>query len=77
MPGIERKRSLKEAGAKPPSYRHVRRIRVHYSDSRTVSFRPEGGKQFFNQDDLKQLVRVLDRASSTAEWAEVSGQHAE
>ena len=76
MHGLERTRNLKE-GTKPPDYTRVRRIRAHYSDGRTVSFRPEDGREFFNQDDAEQLVQVLEEASSRAEWVEASNQYAE
>jgi hypothetical protein len=76
MHGLERRRNLKE-GTEPPDYTRVRRIRAHYSDGRTISFRPEDGREFFNQDDAEQLVKVLEEASSKAEWAEASDRHVE
>ena len=49
----------------------INRIVVRYADGRTVTFIPEAGRENFSEDDMHELVKVLHRASSTAEWAEV------
>lgn len=73
MHGIVSTRNLKEGTA--ASYKNIRRIEVRYSDGQTVSFVPEAKRTFFSGDDSNQLVRVLTRASSTAEWAQVREQY--
>lgn len=69
MHGIERTRKLQgslEGNGK------VTRIAVRYSDGRTVTFIPEGARKFFTVDDISELQKVLETASATAEWAEVT-----
>ncbi len=67
MPGIIRKRNLKEDS--DGKFTHVRRIEVRYSDGRIVRFIAEAGREFFSSDDAGQLVKTLTHASSKAEWA--------
>jgi hypothetical protein len=43
---------------------------VRYSDGRTLTFVPEAGRENFSEDDMRELVKVLERAYSAAEWAE-------
>ncbi len=71
MHGIERERELQG----PQNVeRGVQRVVVRYSDGRVLNFIPDAGREIFNQDDMKELQRVLIAASSTAEWAEVAEQ---
>jgi hypothetical protein len=44
---------------------------VRYADGRTLNFIPESGRENFSEDDMLELKKILTRASSTAEWAEV------
>ncbi len=75
MHGIIRQRNLKEGTE--PSYTNVRRIKVRYSDGTTMTFVSEAGREFFGQDDTEQMVKLLDKSSEIAEWAQVSEQYAE
>ncbi len=74
MHGIEKKRELQdgleESGTSPWSMR-INRIVVRYRDGRALNFEPEAGRPWFSEDDMLELVKVLERASSAAEWAEV------
>lgn len=75
MHGIVRTRNLKEGT--DPRYTNIRRIEVRYSDGRVVRFVAEGGREFFSSDDSGQLVEVLTKASSIAEWAQLSERYAD
>jgi hypothetical protein len=67
-----REKSLKEGTE--PRYTDIRQIEVRYSDGRVVCFVPEAMREFFSGDDSSELVKVLTRASSSAEWVYV-GEH--
>ena len=67
MHGIERIRNLQE---ELPRSTTVSRIVFRYTDGRTLTFIPEAGRESFSEDDMIGLVKVLEKASSTAEWAE-------
>ena len=75
MHGLVRRRNLKEGT--DPNYTRIRRIEVRYSDGQVVRFVPEAGRQFFSYDDSGQLVKVLTKASSIAEWAAVREETAD
>lgn len=68
MHGIERARDVRGVQMMGGA---VRRIQVRYHDGRTVTFVPDMEREFFSEDDLLELKKVLDRASSAAEWAEI------
>jgi hypothetical protein len=42
-----------------------------------VRFVAEAGREFFSSDDSGQLVEVLTKSSSIAEWAQVSERYAD
>jgi hypothetical protein len=69
MHGIYRKRDLNESSQS--SYEDINRVVVRYADGRTLNFVPEAGRENFSEDDMLELKKILTRASSTAEWAEV------
>jgi hypothetical protein len=69
MHGIYRKSNLNENSQ--PSYEDINRVVVRYADGRTLNFIPEAGRENFSEDDMLELKKILTRASSTAEWAEV------
>lgn len=69
MHGIERTRKLSGPLAQEQG---IRRVIVRYSDGRVLDFIPDAGREVFNEDDLLELEKVLIRASSAAEWAEIS-----
>ena len=69
MHGIERTRKAhgpEEQGV------GVTRVVVRYSDGRVMNFVPDAGRDAFSEDDMLVLKNVLERASSTAEWAEIN-----
>lgn len=56
----------------PQSDNGIARIIVRYADGRVLNFIPEGGGDAFSEDDVLELKKMLDKASATAEWAEVT-----
>ncbi len=68
MHGIERTRKLQE---ELPQSTTVVRIVFRYTDGRTLTFIPEAGREAFIEDDMIELDKVLEQASSTVEWAEI------
>lgn len=69
MHGIERTR--KAQGPSQPD-NGIARIVFRYSDGRVFNFIPDGRDDVFSEDDILELKKMLDKASSAAEWAEVS-----
>lgn len=69
MHGIYRKRDL--SADSHSSHVDINRVAVRYTDGRTLNFLPEAGRENFSEDDMLELKKVLTRASSTAEWAEM------
>lgn len=70
MHGIIRVRDF-DQNSSETSHVHIKHMVVRYSDGRTLTFVPEAGRENFSEDDMSEFVKVLTRASSTAEWAEV------
>lgn len=50
----------------------VTRVVVRYSDGRAMNFVPDAGRKAFSEDDMLELKKVIGRASSTAEWADIN-----
>lgn len=71
MHGIERTRNTQGS---PESGRGVVRIVVRYSDGRILHFVPDAQREVFSEDDILELKKVFDKASSVAEWAEVTAR---
>ncbi len=71
MHGIIRTQNF-DQNSSDTSYIDINRVVVRYKDGREVAFVPEAGRSNFSEDDMLELVKVLTRASSTAEWAEAS-----
>jgi hypothetical protein len=69
MHGIYRKRDLNESSQS--SHEDINRVVVRYADGRKLNFIPEAGRENFSEDDMLELKKILTRASSTAEWAEL------
>ena len=68
MHGLERTREMQDpAGAQGG----ITRVIVRYSDGRALNFVPDARREAFSEDDMLELKKVLTKASSTAEWAEV------
>lgn len=71
MHGIERTRKMESTS---DVNSRVRQVVFRYSDGRTLTFVPESGREFFSEDDMLELKRIVSRASATAEWAEAAGR---
>ena len=69
MHGIERTRKMQ---GPPQPDNGIAKIVVRYTDGRVFNFVPDGGSDAFNEDDILELKKMLDKASATAEWAEVT-----
>ena len=69
MHGIERTREMKDPSGAQGG---ITRVIVRYSDGRALNFVPDARREAFSEDDMLELKKVLDRASSAAEWAEVA-----
>lgn len=50
----------------------VTRVVVRYSDGRAMNFVPDAGREAFSEDDMLELKKVIGRASSTSEWADIN-----
>ena len=69
MHGIQRTRKVQgpmEGGV------GVTRVIVRYSDGRVMNFVPDAGRKGFSEDDMLELKKVISRASSAAEWADIN-----
>ena len=69
MHGIERTRKMQ---GPPQPDNGIARIVVRYSDGRVMNFVPDAGAEVFSEDDILELKKMLDKASATSEWAEVT-----
>ncbi len=50
----------------------VTRVVVRYADGRVMNFVPDADRETFSEDDMLELKKVVSRASSTAEWADIN-----
>ena len=50
----------------------ITKVMVRYSDGRVLNFVPDARREAFSEDDMLELKKVLDRAASAAEWANIS-----
>lgn len=69
MHGIQRTR--KEHGPAEQGI-GVTRIVVRYSDGRVMNFVPDAGRRAFSEDDMLEFKKVLGRAASASEWADIN-----
>ncbi|MCA1728052.1 MAG: hypothetical protein LC751_01165 [Actinobacteria bacterium] len=69
MHGIVRVQNFKQNSSET-SKADIARVIFRYSDGRILTFVPEAGREDYSEDDMRELVKVLERVSSTAEWAE-------
>ncbi len=47
------------------------KVTVRYSDGRVLNFVPDARRETFSEDDMLELKKVVARATSAAEWAEM------
>jgi hypothetical protein len=66
--GIERTREMRDPSGAQGG---ITKIMVRYSDGRVLNFVPDARREAFSEDDILELKKVLDRATSAAEWAEI------
>ncbi len=69
MHGIVRVKNFEQNSSQTDKH-DIARVIVRYSDGRTLTFIAEAGRENFSEDDMMEFVKVLERSSSTAEWAE-------
>ncbi len=69
MHGIQRERHRTGQGRTGVG---VSRVVVRYADGRVMNFVPDAGRRAFSEDDMLELKNILDRSSSTAEWADIN-----
>ena len=50
----------------------ITKVVVRYSDGRVVNFVADARRPIFSEDDLLELKKVIGRAASTAEWADIN-----
>lgn len=50
----------------------ISRVIVRYSDGRSLNFVADARRPIFSEDDLLELKKVISRASSAAEWADIN-----
>ena len=69
MHGIQRSSEMKDpAGAQGG----ITKVMVRYPDGRLLTFVPDARREAFSEDDMLELKKVLSKASSAAEWADIS-----
>jgi hypothetical protein len=66
---IERIREMK---APPGGQGDITKIVVRYADDSVLYFVPDASREAFSEDDVLELKKLLDSASSAAEWADVN-----
>jgi len=50
----------------------ITKVIVRYSDGRVLNFVADARRPAFSEDDLLELKKVISRAASTAEWADIN-----
>ena len=50
----------------------ITKVVVRYSDGRVLNFVADARRPAYSEDDLLELKKVISRAASTAEWAEIN-----
>jgi hypothetical protein len=69
--GIERTREMQDPSGAQGG---IARIVVRYSDGRVLNIVPDARRETFSEDDMLELKKALDRASSAAEWAGIAAR---
>jgi hypothetical protein len=52
----------------------ITRVVVRYADGRVLNFVADARRPAFSEDDMLELKKVIDRAASAAEWADINSQ---
>lgn len=71
MHGINRERNMKDSAN---IHGAVERVVIRYADGRTINVVPDARRKRFSEDDARELRKLLDKASSDLEWADVSSK---
>jgi hypothetical protein len=50
----------------------ITRVVVRYADGRVLNFVADARRPAFSEDDMLELKKVIDRAATTAEWADIN-----
>jgi hypothetical protein len=50
----------------------ITRVVVRYADGRILNFVADARRPAFSEDDMLELKKVIDRAASAAEWADIN-----
>ena len=69
MHGIQRTREMRDPSGAQGG---ITKVVVRYSDGRVLNILPDARREAFSEDDMLELKKALDRASSTTEWAEIT-----
>ena len=69
MHGIERYREMSDPAG---SQGGISRVVVRYADGRVLNVVADARRPAFSEDDLLELKKVIDRAASAAEWADIN-----
>ena len=69
MHGIERHREMSGPAG---SQGGITRVVVRYADGRILNFVADARRPAFSEDDMLELKKVIDRACSAAEWADIN-----
>jgi hypothetical protein len=69
MHGIERHRDMSRPAGTQGG---ITRVIVRYSDGRVLNFVADARRPAFSEDDLLELKKVISRAASAAEWADIN-----
>ncbi len=69
MHGIQRERRRTGQGTTGVG---VSRVVVRYADGRVMNFVPDARRPSFHEDDVLELKKILSRAASDAEWADIN-----
>jgi hypothetical protein len=67
--GIERYRDMSRPAG---SQGGIVKVIVRYSDGRVLNFVADARRPAFSEDDMLELKKVISRAASTAEWADIN-----
>ncbi|MFL6008058.1 MAG: hypothetical protein ACJ73Z_00270 [Rubrobacteraceae bacterium] len=69
MHGIERHREMSGPAG---SQGGITKVVVRYADGLVLNFVADARRPAFSEDDMLELKKVIDRAASAAEWADIN-----